>query len=247
MRARPWIVVGVTLVASVAATPAHPDSVVLQNGGVIRADRAWIDGDRVVFEQLGGLVGIPRAIVLCVIDDEFRGPRARPAVTRPTASPSAAEARGNEGASSASPRQDSGGRRQQDDGPAPHRAPDRFRGGGPHRGADVASIAARIAERRSELEGEIAFLERAHTAFFFSHRSTTDVGRRIGEARERLARLNRAARDPQSANLEALAGPEDRGALLQFLDRAHAAFLFSHRSTAEVTARIRAAREFRLP
>lgn len=39
---------------------------------------------------------------------------------------------------------------------------------------------------RTELEAELAFLERAHRAFFAAHHSTTEVKRRIREIEKRL-------------------------------------------------------------
>lgn len=106
---------------------------------------------------------------------------------------------------------------------------------------------------RAELEAELAFLERAEAAFLFSHRSTTEVKRRIRAIEQQLASLAPHAEErEQPERPEPRDGPapisierciEELEADLAFLERAEAAFFHSHRSTAQVTERIRAVEE----
>lgn len=55
--------VGLVLFAAVCALPAAADRIVLKNGHVIEADRAWIQGHQVMYEKNGGVLGLPLALV----------------------------------------------------------------------------------------------------------------------------------------------------------------------------------------
>jgi tetratricopeptide (TPR) repeat protein len=54
------------LLAAVAIAPARADRLHLQGGGVIEADRWWIDGDTLHVESAGGTIGLPRAMLVRV-------------------------------------------------------------------------------------------------------------------------------------------------------------------------------------
>jgi peptidase MA superfamily protein/tetratricopeptide repeat protein len=58
-RARAWTV----LAALLAAGSAAADTIVLTNGRVIQADRAWFEGSQVRYEKNGGVFGLPRSLV----------------------------------------------------------------------------------------------------------------------------------------------------------------------------------------
>jgi tetratricopeptide (TPR) repeat protein len=66
----------------VPAVPAAPDTIVLTNGRVIEADRAWYDGAQVRYEKNGGVYGLPRAIVKSVDQRALPEPAGDPDVTR---------------------------------------------------------------------------------------------------------------------------------------------------------------------
>lgn len=53
----------VLLLALAGAPAALADRIVLKNGHVIEADRAWVQGQQVLYEKNGGSFGIPRSIV----------------------------------------------------------------------------------------------------------------------------------------------------------------------------------------
>lgn len=55
---------GVALLLLAWASPARADRIVLKNGRVIEADRAWVQGQQVLYEKNGGTYGIPRSIVV---------------------------------------------------------------------------------------------------------------------------------------------------------------------------------------
>lgn len=55
--------VAVALAVLTCAWPAWADRIVLKNGHVIEADRAWVQGQQVLYEKNGGTFGIPRSIV----------------------------------------------------------------------------------------------------------------------------------------------------------------------------------------
>ena len=46
-----------------AATSASADTIVLTNGRVIEADRAWVEGTQVRYEKDGGTYGVPKSLV----------------------------------------------------------------------------------------------------------------------------------------------------------------------------------------
>lgn len=52
------------LVALFASGHATADTIHLQNGGTIRTDHWWLDGDSIVYDGPAGSVGIPRSIVV---------------------------------------------------------------------------------------------------------------------------------------------------------------------------------------
>ena len=70
--------------AAALASPARADRIVLTNGRVIEADRAWYDGAQVRYEKDGGVYGLPRALVKSV-----EGPGHAPAPPEPGAAPAA--------------------------------------------------------------------------------------------------------------------------------------------------------------
>jgi hypothetical protein len=49
--------------ALLATAPAAADTIVLTNGRVIEADRAWVEGTQVRYEKDGGVYGLPRSLV----------------------------------------------------------------------------------------------------------------------------------------------------------------------------------------
>jgi hypothetical protein len=53
----------VGLAAVLAAAAAGADTIVLTNGRVIEADRAWVEGTQVRYEKDGGTYGVPRSLV----------------------------------------------------------------------------------------------------------------------------------------------------------------------------------------
>ena len=57
---------GVALLLLAWAWPARADRIVLKNGRVIEADRAWVQGQQVLYEKNGGTYGIPRSIVVAL-------------------------------------------------------------------------------------------------------------------------------------------------------------------------------------
>jgi hypothetical protein len=58
MRRLAWL-----LVACAVARGASADTIVLKNGRVIEADRAWFEGNQVLYEKNGGRFGLPRTLV----------------------------------------------------------------------------------------------------------------------------------------------------------------------------------------
>jgi tetratricopeptide (TPR) repeat protein len=58
MRRLSWL-----LVACAVARSASGDTIVLKNGRVIEADRAWFEGSQVLYEKNGGRFGLPRTLV----------------------------------------------------------------------------------------------------------------------------------------------------------------------------------------
>ena len=98
----------------------------------------------------------------------------------------------------------------------------------PGRGDDLA----RIKRWRS-------FLDRAERAFTVAHMSTTAVKVKISEADERIAELEEAADDPESAEY----GRSDITGDIGFLERAQRAFTAAHMSTTEVNQWLAEARE----
>jgi hypothetical protein len=58
MRRLSWL-----LVACAVAQNAWADTIVLKNGRVIEADRAWFEGSQVLYEKNGGRFGLPRTLV----------------------------------------------------------------------------------------------------------------------------------------------------------------------------------------
>jgi hypothetical protein len=99
---------------------------------------------------------------------------------------------------------------------------------GPGRGDDLARI------RRWR-----TFLDSAERAFTFAHMSTTAVKAKITEADERIAELEEAATDPESAEY----GRSDITGDVGFLERAQRAFTAAHRSTTEVNRWLAEAKE----
>jgi hypothetical protein len=57
-------VLGLVVLAWVAAAPAYADLLHLENGGVIKTVRWWVDGDTLMYESGAGTVGIPRRLVV---------------------------------------------------------------------------------------------------------------------------------------------------------------------------------------
>jgi tetratricopeptide (TPR) repeat protein len=57
---------GLIAVLALAAAPAHADLLHLQGGGMLRADRWWIEGETLHVESAGGVVGLPRSILVRV-------------------------------------------------------------------------------------------------------------------------------------------------------------------------------------
>ncbi len=55
--------VAAAVVFAVAPVPAGADTIVLAGGGVIKAERWWIEGDMLRYESAAGTVGLPRSIV----------------------------------------------------------------------------------------------------------------------------------------------------------------------------------------
>jgi tetratricopeptide (TPR) repeat protein len=51
------------ILALLAAAPASTDTIVLTNGRVIDADRAWVEGSQVRYEKDGGTYGVPKSLV----------------------------------------------------------------------------------------------------------------------------------------------------------------------------------------
>lgn len=63
------------------AGPVRADTIVLTNGRVIEADRAWYEGTQVRYEKAGGVFGLPRALV-ARLDATSAESRPDPDVTR---------------------------------------------------------------------------------------------------------------------------------------------------------------------
>jgi hypothetical protein len=59
--------------ASLAPPAASADTIVLTNGRVIEADRAWFEGNQLRYEKGGGVFGLPRALVARVDSDSAQG------------------------------------------------------------------------------------------------------------------------------------------------------------------------------
>src|SRR5688572_22162345 len=49
-----------------AATASAGDTIVLTNGRVIQADRAWFEGAQLLYERSGAVFGLPRSLVKSV-------------------------------------------------------------------------------------------------------------------------------------------------------------------------------------
>jgi tetratricopeptide (TPR) repeat protein len=58
---------------ALAARVARADTITLVNGNVIEADRAWFQGEQLVYEKNGGVFGLPKTLVKSV---EQRSPQA---------------------------------------------------------------------------------------------------------------------------------------------------------------------------
>ena len=225
--------------APYAGSAATADSVYLKSGAVIRTDHARIEGGRVVFEQYGARVAIPLGIVDRVVDDDFTGPR-------PTERVSAAASRTASPTSPATllpqPTPDEPTReRARHPGQPGRDAASSQRNRQSPQESKRATRAKRedLESMRAFLKSMRAFLKRAETAFLFSHRSTSEVKQKIADVDEWLARLDGEDR-PGGKKRGSGAEREGLESMRAFLKRAEAAFLHSHRSTAEVKQKIRA-------
>ena len=67
-----WVI---GILALLAATSASADTIVLTNGRVIEADRAWVEGTQVRYEKDGGTYGVPKSLVK-ELDQRAAPPRA---------------------------------------------------------------------------------------------------------------------------------------------------------------------------
>lgn len=61
--------------AAIARTPARADKLHLKGGGVLEADRWWIEGDTLHVESAGGTIGIPRDDLVRVEETAPKPPR----------------------------------------------------------------------------------------------------------------------------------------------------------------------------
>ena len=58
------LLVFLALAFSLAASRAGAgDTIVLNNGRVIQADRAWFEGNQLFYERAGAVFGLPRSLV----------------------------------------------------------------------------------------------------------------------------------------------------------------------------------------
>ena len=67
MRSIPGKTIGATaalLLVVVAVLPGHADRLHLESGGFIDSDNWWFEGDWVMYESVGGTIGIPRSMIL---------------------------------------------------------------------------------------------------------------------------------------------------------------------------------------
>jgi len=70
-------VVALVALLSACISPLLADRLHLENGGHIDVDRWWVDGDTLMYEALGGTVGIPRSVVTRIESDGRHSPPGR--------------------------------------------------------------------------------------------------------------------------------------------------------------------------
>jgi tetratricopeptide (TPR) repeat protein len=68
--------------AALLAQPVCADTIVLTNGRVIEADRAWYDGTQLMYEKNGGVYGLPRTLVKSLDQKTAESPSDDPDVIR---------------------------------------------------------------------------------------------------------------------------------------------------------------------
>ena len=62
----------ITLCLPITARPAEPNfKIMLLSGSELKADRAWVEGDRLVYERYGSTASVPMVNVAALIDQEL--------------------------------------------------------------------------------------------------------------------------------------------------------------------------------
>lgn len=163
-----------------APTAAAADTVYLKNGRVLRAAKVTVTDDRVILEQSGNRVELPRDLVERIERDgeasEVLEPREeRSAPARTTRETDEGDADGGDAEGSAP--------ETENEGPEAPEDPKQTR----EYWQDIMRV---LEEARGELREALEELHREERAFLFSHRSTAEVKAEIARVEAELAGLD---------------------------------------------------------
>lgn len=155
---------------------ASADTVYLKNGRVIRAARVTVTEDKVILEQAGNRIELPRSLVERIEEDTTTSEVLEPREESPAEEPQEPSEEGETGETDSEEGDAEGEEAEEPD---------------PEQTREYWQEQMRSLEQeREELRERLEELEREERAFLFSHRSTADVKRQIEEAESELAALD---------------------------------------------------------